>query len=361
MVEVQQHVPLAPRCTLELGGPAEFLVEAASPAEVADALQWAEDRALPIHILGGGSNLVVADSGVPGLVLQLVNRGISVQRERNQVLVTAQAGEPWDELVAWTVAQGWAGLECLSGIPGNTGATPIQNVGAYGREVKDVLREVLVLDRRTRQTRLLEAAECVFGYRDSRFRRCPEEFVVLAVTFALKTSPDFLPEHEEIFRELGSPAAPPPAAAMRETVLAVRRRKSTVLDPTDLNRRSAGSFFLNPVVEEAEGRAVALRAVSAALVGSTDEVRLFPAGPGRVKLSAAWLVEHAGFPPGTRRGAVGTSSKHSLILVHHGGGTTAELVSLASEIRAAVASRFGITLHPEPSFWGFGTSDPLGA
>lgn len=359
MVTVRERVPLAPRCTLELGGPAEFLAEAVSAEEVVEALHWAEARKFPVHILGCGSNVVVADAGVPGLVVHMAGRGRSVVRRGDEFSLVARAGEPWDDLVEWTASEGWAGLEYLSGIPGSVGATPIQNVGAYGREVAEVIRQVEVLDRRTRQTRTLNVSECGFGYRDSRFRRRPDEFVVLAVTFALRPGPATLPTHEDIVEFLGHPTAPPSPTDVRQAVLAVRRRKSMVLDSQDSNRRSVGSFFLNPVVEESRGREAAARAVTAGLIKRAEELRLFRAGGGMVKLSAAWLVERSGFPRGTRRGAVGVSSNHALALVHHGGGSTAELLALAGEIRIAVAARFGITLEPEPAFWGFPSGDPL--
>lgn len=359
MVTVRERVPLAPRCTLELGGPAEHLAEATSAEEVAEAMRWAGERRLPVHVLGGGSNLVVADGPIPGLVLRMASRGVAVRREESQVLVTVEAGEPWDETVAWTVAEGWAGLECLSGIPGSTGATPIQNVGAYGWEVADLLREVRVLDRLTLTPRTLPVSECRFGYRDSRFRREPDAFVVLAATFALRPGGASEIRYGELAGVLEHPTSPPYPGAVRDAVLDLRRRKSMVLDPGDSNRRSVGSFFLNPVVEASRGHEVAVAAVVAGVAGSAAEVPCHPAPDGRVKLSAAWLVERAGFPKGTRRGAVGVSTNHALALVHHGGGTTAELLALAREIQAGVDRTFGITLAPEPVFWGFGDGDPL--
>jgi UDP-N-acetylmuramate dehydrogenase len=343
-------VPLAPRTTLGLGGPAQLHAVARDERDVADALAFAEGAGVDeVAVLGGGSNVVVADEGVAGLVLEVRTRGVRVTDAGGAALVEAAAGEDWDALVARTVEEGLAGLECLSGIPGRVGGVPIQNVGAYGVEAADVLASVRAFDRATRQVVTLAPAACGFGYRTSAFRRAPERFVVLAVTFTLRR--DRLaapPRYAELSRALGAPDARAPLGVVREAVLSLRRAKSMVLDDADPNRRSAGSFFTNPVVDAA---------TAAELLAAHPDLPHWPERPGgpagRVKLAAGWLVERAGFPRGLREGAVGVSSRHALALVHHGGGSAAELIALARRIRDGVRARFGVTLVPEPVFVGF--------
>jgi UDP-N-acetylmuramate dehydrogenase len=348
---IRDRVPLAPLTTLEVGGPARHFADATNEAMVAGALGWARARGLPVAILGGGSNVVVPDAGFDGLVVRVAPRGRSFQPERGgTVAVTAAAGEPWDDLVADTVGRGLAGLECLSGIPGLTGATPIQNVGAYGQEVADTIRSVRVLDRDSSGVHDLAAAACGFGYRDSRFKREPERFVVLGVTFGLRAGGPPSIRYPELAAALAALPAPT-LADTRDAVLALRARKSMVLRAGDPNRRSAGSFFTNPIVDPATADQAARRAGVA-----VDQMPRFAAGPGRVKLSAAWLIEHAGFGKGTRRGAVGISTAHALALVNLGGGSAGELLALAAEIRAAVRDRLGITLMPEPVVLGAAAS-----
>lgn len=354
-----RDVPLAPLTTLELGGPARLLVEPRGEEEVRETLEWAESEGVPVAVLGGGSNLVVADAGYDGLVLRAGWRGLHVERDGDTVHLTAAAGEPWDELVALAVAEGWAGLECLSGIPGTVGAAPIQNVGAYGQDVAGAIASVRVLARSSREPAVLSGSECGFGYRTSAVRGRSGRAVVLAVTFELRQGG--LPEvrYPELAAALGR-SATPTLADVRQAVLDLRRAKSMLLEPDDPNRRSVGSFFINPTLAAGEAGVVAARACAAGAVADPSEVPRFPVPDGRVKLPAAWLVERAGFPKGTRRGPVGVSSRHALALVHHGGGTTAELLALAAEIQAAVRDRFGVALRPEPAFLGFPSPDPLG-
>jgi UDP-N-acetylmuramate dehydrogenase len=358
-LDIHREVPLAPLTTLELGGHAESLVVAENPEAVRAALGWAAGRGAPVTVLGGGSNVVVADGGVSGLVVRIGLRGIAVEPKGQHTHVTAAAGEPWDELVAWSTSRRLTGIECLSGIPGTAGATPIQNVGAYGQEIADVVHAVRVLDRRTLEERSLASVECGFAYRSSLFKREPDRFVILSVTLALRTGPARTQRHEELARVLAARRSRPAPADVRAAVLDLRRAKSMLVEPCDENRRSAGSFFLNPVIDRAELDAVCRRAVSTGVVATPDLIPRFPASSTRVKLPAAWLVEHAGFPRGTRRGPVGISSRHALALVHHGAGTTADLIALAREVRGAVAGRFGILLRPEPVFLGFPPGDPL--
>ncbi|MEW6336010.1 MAG: UDP-N-acetylmuramate dehydrogenase [Acidobacteriota bacterium] len=353
-----RDAPLAPLTTLELGGPARILIEPRSEGEVREALEWAESAETAVAVLGGGSNLVVGDGGFDGLVLRAGWRGVQVERAGDAVRVTAAAGEPWDEVVALAVEEGWAGLECLSGIPGTAGATPIQNVGAYGQDVSGAIASVRVLDRVSRAVAVLSNPQCGFAYRSSVFRGNPDRVVVLAVTFELLRGGPPTLRYPELVAALGG-SATPTLAAVRRAVLDLRRAKSMLLEPGDPNRRSVGSFFLNPTLAVDEADEVAARARAAGVVADPSEVPMFPSPDGRVKLPAAWLVERAGFPKGTRRGPVGVSSRHALALVHHGGGSTVALLALAAEIQTAVRDRFGVSLRPEPTFLGCGAPDPL--
>jgi UDP-N-acetylmuramate dehydrogenase len=341
-----ENVPLAPRCTLGVGGAARFFVEARHESTVLAALGWARDRGIALRVLGGGSNLVVGDAGVDGLVVQIALRGRSCHQTAGAVDVTAAAGEPWDDLVRWTVERGWAGLECLSGIPGLVGATPIQNVGAYGQEVSEVVVAVRVLDTRTAEIASIAGADCGFAYRDSRFKSAaPGRHVVLGVTYRLRPGAAPTVRYADVEKHLAAGGITKPALRdVRASVLAVRRGKSMVLDDTDPNRRSCGSFFVNPVLTAAEAARVAARA------GDTAMPR-WPQPDGRIKLSAAWLIERAGFTRGYTAGPVGLSTRHTLAIVAHDGARTRDVVAFARLLRDAVAERFGIRLSPEPVFW----------
>jgi UDP-N-acetylmuramate dehydrogenase len=283
-------------------------------------------------VLGGGSNVVGPDEGWPGDVVAVRTCGI----ERVGDALTVQAGEAWDDLVAYAVRNGLAGVEALSGIPGSTGATPVQNVGAYGQEVAQTITSVHVYDRAEKSRRELTPAECGFGYRDSRLKREPGRLVVLDVTFELHPGSRSRPVgYAELARKLGVEIGDTaPLVEVRDAVIALRRGKGMVLDPTDPDSRSAGSFFTNPVVP-------ADRAV--------DGCPGWPAGDGHIKLSAAWLVQHAGFGRGTRQGNVGTSTRHSLALTTEPGATATELMAFAERVIEAVRDQFGVTLVPEPT------------
>jgi len=352
-IEIRDHVPLGPLTTLELGGNARHFVDAGDEADVVEALAWAEERRVPVLILGGGSNLVVADAGFAGLVVRIGTRGRRFEPAptSDEVVLTAAAGEPWDELVSEAVARDLAGLECLSGIPGLVGATPIQNVGAYGQEVAETIRAVRVVERGSGRIREMAPADCRFGYRDSLFKREPQRFVVLAVSFGLRPGGAPTTRYRELAEALAGRENPTLADA-RTAVMGLRRKKSMLITAGDPNRRSVGSFFMNPVLRATEAAAVGARAVAAGEIAAAGEMPSWPAGGGRIKLSAAWLIERAGWPKGLRRGPVGVSGAHTLALVHHGGGTTAALVALARDIRDAVRARFGVELVPEPTFVG---------
>ena len=348
-----ENVPLAPRCTMGVGGPARFFVEATDEATVVEAARWPEARGRSLRVLGGGSNIVVADDGVEALVLHVALRGVSSRDAGGAVEVTAAAGEPWDPLVERAVVGGWAGLECLSGIPGLVGATPMQNVGAYGQEVSQTVTAVRVLDRRSGAIATLSAADCGFGYRTSRFKSGEaDRFIVLAVTYRLV--PDGTPtiRYADLEKDLAARGISRPSLRdVRTSVLAIRRSKSMVLDPADDNRRSCGSFFLNPIVD-------ATRLAGVERAAGDASVPRWPEAGGRTKLSAAWLIERAGFRRGEGPGPVTLSSRHSLAIVCHDAARAADVTAFAAEIRARVEARFGVRLVLEPVLWGRRPSGP---
>jgi UDP-N-acetylmuramate dehydrogenase len=352
-------VLLADLTTLRLGGPAGRLIEATDEATVVEAVRGADAAGEPLLVLAGGSNVVVADKGFAGTVLRIATRGIErANAPDGRVLLDVQAGEPWDPLVARCVADGLAGVECLSGIPGSVGATPIQNVGAYGQEVAETIRSVRVLDRRSGSVSELDAAACAFTYRSSAFKRTPGRWVVLAVTFSLERSVSSAPiRYAELARALGVELGDrPPLAAVREAVLALRRGKGMVIDPADPDSVSAGSFFTNPILDA--GAFAALERRVAERLGDGAAPPAFPEADGRVKTSAAWLIERAGFHRGDGDPeGIAISAKHTLALTNRGAGTTAELVALAREIAGGVRERFGVDLVPEPVFVGHAWDD----
>ncbi|MBC8131943.1 MAG: UDP-N-acetylmuramate dehydrogenase [Deltaproteobacteria bacterium] len=348
---------LAPLTTLQLGGRARHLIDAADEATVVASLDWAAARGLPVFILGGGSNVVIADGGFDGLVVRMGLRGLRFENDGDRVLVHAAAGESWDVLVKDVVARGWAGMECLAGIPGLVGATPIQNVGAYGQEVADTIRGVRAIDRATGETVDIDTAACAFGYRDSLFKRRPDAYVVLGVTFALVPGGAPHVRYGELEAVLSLSAGLVGRAAtiadVSETVRTLRRKKSMLIDDAeDANRRSVGSFFTNPVLGQTVAGGVVIRAIEIGAARGSADVPQFPVANGGVKLSAAWLIEHAGYRKAFRRGQVGISTNHALALVHHGGGRTTELLDLAHDIQEAVRAKFGVTLAFEPTLVG---------
>ena len=348
-MQVTTDAPLAARTTLGLGGPARRLARIETVGELTEALATVTDE--PVLVLGGGSNLVVRDGGWPGLVLQLAIPGVTIREDdREHALVSAFAGVVWDDLVAQMCLAKLAGLECMSGIPGLVGATPMQNVGAYGQEVADTVVRVRVLDRMTGEIEDFDRAACGFAYRTSVFKGS-ERWIVVEVQFRLARSEDSAVIHyPELARALGIAAGGrAPLAAVRDTVIALRRGKGMVVDPADPDSRSAGSFFMNPIVDPA-----ALAALEARLPAGTVPPK-FAAPEGRTKLSAGWLIERAGFAKGftpTSSSRVGISSKHALALVNRGGASTAELLALAREIQDGVRARLGIDLVPEPVIVG---------
>ena len=332
---------LADHTTLRLGGPAREWVTATTEAELTAAL----DTDLPVLVIGGGSNLVVADAGFDGRVVEVATRGITPDTESSDdpscggVLVRVAAGETWDDLVALAVERGWVGIEALAGIPGRVGATPIQNVGAYGQEVSQTVASVRVWDRTLHGQRTFANAECHFGYRTSRFKQDPDRHVVLDVTFQLAVGTLGTPVgYAELARTLGvEPGQRAPLADVREAVLGLRRGKGMVLDAADHDTWSAGSFFTNPVVEADR---------------VPDGAPAWPQEDGLVKTSAAWLIEHAGFPKGYGAGRAALSGKHVLSLTNRGAASTDELLTLAREVRDGVEAAYGIRLVNEPVLVG---------
>ena len=336
---------LAEHTTLRLGGPAARFVTAHSVDELVAAVRAADEAGEPLLVLGGGSNLVVADEGFAGTVVQVATRGVQPDVEGEDaascggVLVTVAAGERWDDLVARAVASGWIGVEALAGIPGSVGATPIQNVGAYGQEVAQTIASVRVWDRTLRGVRTFANADCGFGYRHSRFKSDPQRHVVLSVTFQFRQGGLGAPvEYAELARTLGvEPGQRASLADVRDTVLRLRAGKGMVLDAADHDSWSAGSFFTNPFVDPA---------------ALPEGAPAWPQADGTVKTSAAWLIEHAGFGKGYGAGPVGLSTKHTLALTNRGGARTADLLALAREVRDGVEARFGIRLVNEPVLVG---------
>jgi UDP-N-acetylmuramate dehydrogenase len=350
---IRDQVLLAGLTTLGVGGPARRFVRAGTEAELIAAVRDADQHAEPLLILGGGSNLVIADAGFPGTVVQVATRGLDQSADPDEpgaVRLTVAAGEDWDGVVASCVAAGLSGLECLSGIPGLTGATPIQNVGAYGQEVAEVITAVRVYDRATGEVTELAGPDCGFGYRTSMFKRDSRgRRVVLAVTFRLRPSELSGPvRYAELARSLSVPeGGQAPLATVREAVLALRRGKGMVLDPADPDSRSAGSFFTNPVLDDAQFAALQK------LVGADVPIPRFPAGPGQVKVPAAWLIGQAGFGKGyPGPGGARISTKHTLALVNPGGASAADIAGLARAIHDQVRDQLGVDLACEPILVG---------
>jgi UDP-N-acetylmuramate dehydrogenase len=348
-LEIVADFPLSGLCTLQVGGAAQFFARAQSESDVEDALHFASDQGLPLTILGGGSNVVINDGGVPGLVVSMALMGREAQATTGGIEVQVGAGEPWDDFVGWTVARDWAGIECLSGIPGTVGATPIQNVGAYGQDVSSTVKRVRVFDRIEQRWQDLPDSECGFAYRNSVFKTSAlGRYVVTAVTFRLTPGGPPLLKYEELTRALAATRAPS-LAVVRSSVIALRAQKSMVLDAKDPNRRSCGSFFLNPVVS-----AAGLEHIHAA---DPAKPPAFAQPDGSFKVPAAWLIEHAGFTKGFTRGPVALSTRHALAIVAHEGATARDVVTFARTIQSSVRDKFQVTLTPEPVFVGFGQLD----
>ena len=344
-MQIKERQLLAPFTTFGIGGPARWFATAAREEEIAEASEWARGRGVPLFVLGGGSNLLVADEGFAGLVLRVGLKGI----ERNGELFRVAAGESWDEFVGLAVASNCAGIECLAGIPGTVGGTPVQNVGAYGQEVSSVIERVRAFDLVARTFVEFSNAECGFAYRRSRFNGADRgRYIVTRVDYRLRQDGAPLIAYQDLKGYFEGWANSPTLAEVAEAVRNIRRSKGMLLVDGDPDCRSAGSFFKNPVVTEGVAARVRKIAERAGV-----PIRIFPAGDGLVKIAAAWLIEQAGFAKGYALGDAGISSRHTLALVNRGGATAKEILALAEKIRAEVEARFGIRLEMEPMMVGF--------
>lgn len=348
---LRPEVPLAPLTTLGVGGRARWFVRATTVEEVVAAHGWCREQGMPFTVMGGGSNLVVADAGLDGLVLQVAIGGIDFTSKGETIVVRAGAGEKWDAVVAAATARGGQGLECLSGIPGTVGGTPVQNVGAYGQEVADTISSITVFDCRSGEMQSLRGKDCGFGYRMSRFKsKDAGRFIVCDVTYTLSDRQPSV-TYPDLINLLGRQGVRSPSIAdVRAAVLSIRRNKGMVIDALDPDTRSVGSFFMNPILDASR---------HANMTSATGRVPGFAQPDGRVKVPAAWLIEHAGFPKGYGTGPVGLSSKHPLAIINRGGATARDVVVLARRIQQQVADRCGVWLRPEPTFVGFDRDDDV--
>ena len=344
---VQENIPLAPLTTLEVGGPARYFVSCTIETDIISALEFAREKGLPIFVLGGGSNVVVSDKGFDGVVIE-----IAIDRSQNRIMedlgrsfrrITVGAGENWDSFVKFCVENDLSGVECLSGIPGSVGGTPVQNVGAYGQEVSETVEWLRCIDSETGQPLRLANDQCGFSYRQSIFNSTRRNrYIIYDVTFKLVVSGAPKIAYKDLIEHFAG--RKPSLRKTRDAVLSIRRSKSMVIDDKDENRRSVGSFFKNPVVSKGKYDEIA--------GDSSSNVPHFPAFQGNLKIPAAWLIEHAGFPKGYAKGNVGISTNHTLAIVNRGGASSAEIVGLKNEIQSVVSQRFGVDLVPEPIFIG---------
>jgi len=347
-----ENIPLAPLTTIKIGGPARYFVEAKSIGDAQEAVTFARSRDLPLFVLGGGSNLVIADAGWPGLVLKIAISGIDRQSAHNEdgkVVFEVGAGEPWDKFVSRAVMTRCAGVECLSGIPGSVGGTPVQNVGAYGQEVSETIASVQVLDLKDGQVRELCNEACGFAYRASIFNTSERgRFIILRVTYALTPEGEPYIGYAELKRHFEGRETLPDLAETREAVRHIRARKGMLIVPGDADCQSAGSFFKNPILSEEQHEDLRRRAAARGF-----NVPSYPALETRKKVSAAWLVERSGFARGFGSERVGISSKHALAIVNRGGATAADVLTLKEQIQNRVREIWGVHLEPEPVLVGF--------
>jgi UDP-N-acetylmuramate dehydrogenase len=349
---LQENILLSPLTTFRIGGPARYFVEARTAGEVEEAVRFAQTKNLPLFVLGGGSNLVVADSGWPGLVLKIAIAGVDQHPSSNdegKVVFNVGAGESWDRFVSHAVVARCSGVECLSGIPGSVGGTPVQNVGAYGQEVADTIESVEVFDLRDGQLRELCKEACGFAYRSSIFNTSERgRFIILRVTYALAPGGEAHVEYADLKRHFEGRETRPNLAETREAVRHIRALKGMLIVPGDPNCQSAGSFFKNPVLSEDQHEDLKKRAVAKGF-----SIPSYPALETKKKVSAAWLVEHSGFARGYGFGHVGISTKHALAIVNRGGATAGEVLALKDQIQQRVEEIWGVQLAPEPVIVGF--------
>ncbi len=347
-ISVQENISLAPFTTLKVGGKARFFVSAETEEQVLEAIAFAEEYDLNVFILGGGSNVLIADAGFDGLVVQINLQGIETAEKDGSIYVTAQAGEDWDEFVAFCVGKNLQGIECLSGIPGFVGGTPVQNVGAYGQEVSETITTVRAFDRKSREILELTNADCGFQYRRSIFNtKEKNRFIVLAVTFALKTGGKPKIVYKDLLDFFCDKT--PTLAETREAVCRIRAEKAMLVRQGGVDSNSVGSFFKNPVVSKSDFE----RIVEIAKKMGFENVPHFPVGEENIKIPAAWLIEKSGFRKGYAKGRAGLSSRHTLALINRGSASAAEILRLKDEIQAKVKNTFNTELKVEPVFIGF--------
>jgi UDP-N-acetylmuramate dehydrogenase len=347
---IRENVPLAPLTTLGVGGPARYFAEAQAEVEVVEAVEFARSRGLPLFVLGGGSNLVISDAGFAGLVLKVGLTDLAHSTaSHGQVTFVAGAGYDWDALVRESVEAGCAGLECLSGIPGTVGGTPVQNVGAYGQEVSGTIQEVRALDLQSREITTLSNTQCGFAYRSSIFNTTERgRYVILRVSFVVRLGGEPSIRYADLEQFFSGRSNAPTLSEVREAVRDIRQRKAMLIVSGDEDSHSVGSFFKNPIVPQAICEELSERLASRGL-----QLPSYPSADGFRKLPAAWLVEHAGFAKGYRKGHVGISQRHALAIINRGGASAAEIIALKDGIQARVMDSFGIKLDPEPVFVGF--------
>jgi UDP-N-acetylmuramate dehydrogenase len=348
-LEIQETVALAPLITLGVGGPARFFAKAQSQADVEEAAAFVRAHNLPLFVLGGGSNVLISDRGWNGLVLQVAIGGVDENGSGNKSTFDVGAGVEWDEFVARAVSLNCAGVECLSGIPGSVGGTPVQNVGAYGQEVAEAMVSVRVFDLGQNQIREMCAAECGFSYRSSVFNTSERgRYIILRVRYELKRDGKPLLSYTDLQKYFAGRAMKPTLGETREAVRTIRASKGMLIIPGDPDSKSAGSFFKNPVMSAEEHARLVQSAHARGL-----SIPSYPALSQQHKVSAAWLVENSGFPKGYRKGRAAISRKHALAIVNRGGATAAEIAALCEEIRSQVEEKWGIRLETEPVFVGF--------
>jgi len=336
-----------------VGGPARFLINAKTEEQIVSAMDFARVHGLSVFILGGGSNIVVSDSGFPGLVIKIELSGIQESGE-NYGKISAAAGVEWESFVRHCADSNLAGVECLSGIPGTVGGAPIQNIGAYGEEVSEVISGIRTLDRNSQTVIDLNNADCKFTYRSSIFNTVQRNrYVILVVDFALRTDGNPRIHYPDLQKRFSGSKHVPTIKDVREAVLRIRESKAMVLRDNDPDSKSAGSFFRNPVLNSDVINAVETKARANGILGSTESIPRFPAAVGKEKLPAAWLIEHAGFHKGYTRGNAGISSKHALALINRGGASAGDILELMNMIQDRVYKLFEVQLLPEPEFVGF--------
>jgi UDP-N-acetylmuramate dehydrogenase len=351
---ILENVSLAPYTTLSIGGPARFLLHASNEEQILDALEFARARSCPVFILGGGSNILVSDSGFPGLVIKIELPGIdALDAEHGRI--SAASGVEWDAFVQYCVARDLAGIECLSGIPGTVGGAPVQNIGAHGEDIQGVIAQVRALDRDALKLVEVDAADCRFAYRSSIFNTTHKDrYVILRVDFALRAGGKPRLLYADLQQRFADHSRLPKLNEVREAVLEIRKAKSMVLSENDPDSRSAGSFFKNLILDQNSVSVLEAEAHASGRLNTSESIPHFAAGPGKEKLPAAWLIEHAGFHKGYTHKNAGISNKHALALVNRGGASARDILELMRIIQGRVQLVFGVELQPEPVFVGFG-------